>query len=81
MTLPRVGDWNPAHLSYSTVDGYRTCGMRLKLQKIQRVEQRPGLAAIGGNAVHVASEHVDFYILEHGFDDDPEVVEPDVAPF
>lgn len=51
-----VDGYEPAHLSYSTIDGYRTCGMRMRLQKVIGVEQRPGVAALGGNAVHTASE-------------------------
>jgi PD-(D/E)XK nuclease superfamily len=48
--------WEPAHLSYSTVAGYRDCGMRTLLQKVHQIEQHPGLAALGGNTVHTASE-------------------------
>ena len=51
-----VQGYEPAHLSYSTIDGYRSCGMRFRLQKVIGVEQRPGLAALGGNAVHTATE-------------------------
>lgn len=54
-----INGYEPAHLSHSTVSGYRSCGKRFELQKVLRVEQRPGLAAIGGNAVHVASEAYD----------------------
>jgi hypothetical protein len=54
-----VDGYSPKHLSYSTIDGYRTCGIRFKLQKVIGVEQRPGLAALGGNAVHLASELYD----------------------
>lgn len=54
-----VQGYEPAHLSYSTINGYRECGKRFFLQKIVRVEQLPGLAAIGGNAVHSATELLD----------------------
>jgi hypothetical protein len=54
-----INGYEPAHLSHSTVSGYRSFGKRFELQKIIRVEQRPGLAAIGGNAVHVATEEYD----------------------
>ena len=47
--------WNPPHLSYSTIDGFRFCGQRTLLQKVLRKEQRPGLAGMGGNAVHEAT--------------------------
>ncbi|MGZ6788357.1 MAG: RecB family exonuclease [Mycobacteriaceae bacterium] len=72
MTRVQFGDYQPKHLSYSTVSGYRDCGMRMRLQKIEKKEQRPGLAGIGGNAVHSATEWFDL----HGFcgDEDPEVV-------
>lgn len=54
-----IDGYEPAHLSYSTINGYRDCGKRFFLQKIARVEQLPGLAAIGGNAVHAATELLD----------------------
>lgn len=58
--MPAVGidiqGYRPKHLSYSSIDGYKTCGKRFELQKIIGVEQRPGLAALGGNAVHTATE-------------------------
>lgn len=54
-----VDGYEPDHLSYSTVDGYKTCGKRFELQKVIGVEQRPGLAALGGNAVHTATEWYD----------------------
>lgn len=70
-------DYEPRHLSFSSVDGYRTCGKRFYLQKIARVEQRPGLAGIGGNAVHAATEHIDRLIFEHGL----EILDGDKPPF
>lgn len=54
-----ISGYAPDHLSYSTVDGYKTCGKRFELQKVIGVEQRPGLAALGGNAVHTATEWFD----------------------
>ena len=59
MTRLSYQGWEPPHLSYSTVSGYRDCGMRTKLQKVLRIEQRPGVAACGGNAVHTATEMYD----------------------
>lgn len=56
MSFIRYDSYEPAHLSYSSMDGFRTCGARFKLQKVLQVEQKPGLAGIGGNAVHAASE-------------------------
>jgi hypothetical protein len=35
------------------------CGKKFELEKILRKEQKPGLAAIGGNAVHTATEKYD----------------------
>jgi hypothetical protein len=54
-----VEGYEPAHLSYSTVNGYRFCGKQFYFTKIARLEQKPGLAAIGGNAVHRATELID----------------------
>lgn len=59
MTKISYQGYEPAHLSYSSIDGYRSCGMRFNLQKVLRVEQRPGVAALGGNAVHTATEWYD----------------------
>jgi len=59
-----INGYEPAHLSHSTVSGYRSCGKRFELQKIIRVEQKPGLAAIGGNAVHVATEQYDLLFCD-----------------
>lgn len=82
MGLISFEGYEPAHLSYSTIGSYRMCSKKLYFEKVLRLEQRPGLAAIGGNAVHVASEKVDEYLLEHGFDDSPRSDgEPTPAPF
>jgi len=59
MTRLEYEGWEPPHLSFSTVSGYRDCGMRTKLQKVHCIEQRPGVAALGGNAVHTATELYD----------------------
>ena len=59
MTRISVNGWEPGHLSFSTINSYRSCGKKLELQKILRLEEKPGLAAIGGNAVHVATEAYD----------------------
>lgn len=60
--------YEPKHLSHSTVDSYRMCGKKMFLQKIAQVEQRPGLAGIGGNAVHEATEVVDHLIWDQGWE-------------
>lgn len=59
--------YEPAHLSHSTVSSLRMCGTKFLLTKVLRLEEKPGLAALGGNAVHYASEAVDALILEGGF--------------
>jgi hypothetical protein len=59
MTRISIDGYEPAHLSFSTVSGFRSCGKRFELQKILRLEEKPGLAAIGGNAVHQATEQYD----------------------
>ena len=59
-------NWNPPHVSHSTINGWVDCGLRTKLQKVYQIEQRPGLAAAGGNAVHTATE-----LYDQGEGDDP----------
>lgn len=59
MTRISINGYEPGHLSFSTVSGYRMCGKKFELQKILRLEEKPGLAAIGGNAVHTATEQYD----------------------
>lgn len=54
-----IDGYEPGHLSWSTMDSLRFCGMKFKLQKIDQVEQRPGLAATAGSAVHKATELLD----------------------
>lgn len=60
--------WEPKHLSFSTLNSWRMCGRMTLFQKVMGLEQHPGLAAIGGNAVHVATEAVDRIIWELGFE-------------
>ena len=60
-------DYQPQHLSYSTVNSYRMCPKQLYFTKVKRLEQLPGLAAIGGNAVHALSEQLDReFFSRHG---------------
>ena len=60
-------DYQPAHLSYSTVNSYRMCGRMFLFQKVMKLEQLPGLAAIGGNAVHTVTEQLDReFFSQHG---------------
>lgn len=59
MGLISVDGWEPPHLSYSTVSGYRGCGKRTQLSKVLRLEEQPGIASLAGNAVHEATEIID----------------------
>lgn len=61
-----IDGYEPQYLSYSTVNSYRFCPKSFQLGKIKRVEQRPGWAAIGGNAVHRATELLDLAEFERG---------------
>lgn len=60
--------WEPKHLSFSTLNSWRMCGRQTLFQKVMGLEQHPGLAALGGNAVHEATQVVDELIWEHGFE-------------
>lgn len=59
MGLISIDGYEPPHLSYSTVDSYRSCGKKFQLQKILQLEQVPGIAATAGSAVHKATEILD----------------------
>lgn len=63
-----INGYEPKHLSYSTISTYRMCGKKFELEKVQQREQRPGIAALAGNAVHTASEVIDHLIWEGGFE-------------
>jgi hypothetical protein len=54
-----INGYEPAHLSFSTISGWRMCGKKFEFSKVLRLEEKPGLAAIGGNAVHKATEEYD----------------------
>ena len=54
-----IESYEPPHLSYSTISSFRMCPKKFELTKVLRLEEKPGLAAIGGNAVHVATEAYD----------------------
>jgi hypothetical protein len=66
MGVISIGGWEPPHLSYSTADSYRSCAKKLELTKILRLESIPGLAAIGGSAVHKATEMFDLNAFASG---------------
>lgn len=72
-----IAGYKPQHLSYSTVSGYRMCGAKFGFEKVMGLEQRPGLAALGGNAVHTATEALDMLILSQGWETlEPAPTEP-----
>lgn len=59
MTRISILGYEPNHLSFSTYDGYATCGQRAYLQKVMRVEQRPNWGSVGGTAVHGCVEVIE----------------------
>lgn len=83
MGLISIAGYEPKHLSYSTISTYRMCGKKFQLEKVFQIEQRPGLAALGGKAVHVASEAIDELIWEQGWEalDDPPAEQGSTPPF
>jgi hypothetical protein len=76
MGLISINGYEPKHLSYSTIGTYRMCAKKFELEKVQQREQRPGIAALAGNAVHTASEVIDHLIWEGGF----EALEGEASP-
>lgn len=59
MGLISVGGYEPKHLSYSTVNGYRFCPKSFYFSKVARLEEKPGLASLAGNVVHTGTEWLD----------------------
>lgn len=49
----------PKHLSYSQATTLADCGERYRLERIFRVPTPPSWAAVGGKAMHLASEWID----------------------
>ena len=45
--------------SHSSLDTYMSCPMKYKLRYIDRVEQIPMMAGVGGSAIHRATEIID----------------------
>lgn len=64
MSKISIRGYEPTHLSHSTVSSLRMCGKKFELQKVLRLEERPGLAAIGGTAVHSATEEYDLRVWD-----------------
>lgn len=60
--------YRPTHLSYSTISSFRMCGAKFYFGKIAGLEERPGLAAIAGNAVHRVTEDLDRLVFAQGWD-------------
>lgn len=56
------GQLSYTHRSFSQVKQLRTCGYQFKLERIDRVPQRPGAANVAGDAVHKATEQADIQI-------------------
>ena len=76
MSFVQFLDYAPPHLSYSSVDSYRSCGEKFFLQKVLRKEQRPGLAGLAGNVIHAVTEEIDRHIFDHGFPSESSEVDP-----
>lgn len=55
-----------SHRSYSQINSVRNCGESYRLERIERVPQRPSCAAVGGVVVHTATELVDM-MIHQGF--------------
>lgn len=49
----------PPHLSPSQISSMLTCGEQFRLQRVERVPQRPMWASIGGTVVHKLTEELD----------------------
>jgi PD-(D/E)XK nuclease superfamily len=57
------------HRSFSQISQLRTCGEQYRLERIEKLPQRPSCAAIAGKVVHAASETIDWAIhAGTGFD-------------
>lgn len=49
----------PEHTSYSSLTTWLSCGYKYYLSRIVKVEEPPSTWAIGGSAVHKATENYD----------------------
>lgn len=59
----------PAHVSWSSMETWMSCGKKFQLQRLLKVEQRPSWAAVAGSAVHSATEDIDHAREASGFGD------------
>lgn len=57
-----------AHMSYSQLNGFLTCGEQYRLEKVHRIYGRPSWAAVGGSTVHGLTEAWDLIQLGQGGD-------------
>lgn len=55
-----MGELTLDHLSYSAVSTYSDCGEKFRLRKTLDIPRVPSWAAMGGSAVHKATEILDF---------------------
>jgi putative RecB family exonuclease len=53
-----------SHRSFSQINQLRTCGEAYRLERIEKMPQRPSCAAIAGKVVHAASETIDWEIKD-----------------
>lgn len=54
-----IDGYSPKHVSYSALDGYARCGKQYQLSRVLQLEEKPGLAALAGNAIHRATQLID----------------------
>lgn len=47
------------HSSYSSLTAYTHCGKSYQLSRVLHLPEAPGLARLGGSAVHAATEFLD----------------------
>jgi hypothetical protein len=47
------------YLSHSSLEDVRSCSLKWKLRKLDKVPSRPGWSLVGGNAVHRVTEAID----------------------
>jgi hypothetical protein len=57
------------HRSFSQISQLRTCGEQYRLERIEKLPQRPSCAAIAGKVVHAASEIIDWMIHDSDYGD------------
>lgn len=67
---PLANGLSYVHRSFSQVKQLRKCGFQFKLQRIDRVPDRPMVNAVAGTAVHTGTEFVDKQILNGTTDRD-----------